>query len=714
MLCSSLIVSSGFLQYLYVLIRTVQGAQWVEASASTLPQLLELIRADSYREFVLPVTWQSLATVYLPRLAEFARLEYGVVGLACAGIGVLWCVRRDWRTSMLLMLSTIGVIALVIRLSGDLRGFLVPAWVVVAVFLAAGGDALQHAASRLPGRAWAALAAIALACLPIWPLRANFAANDWSYRTDDARFLRAVVEYLPARAAIVREDFVLAAMLNYLEAIERHPKWAGLVRPGAAADSIAPLLEDGIPVFAFDRGSATLVAQDFNFDRVRVLSQPLVDYVGELPPGSVVAIAARETWLPVELAGLVGLSPSAASAAPRLNQALVVTIGSTPTFVQDAVEASALIEPSADVPALRHRVEVRASGEAVLATYGDQILEAAADGLVILTVDARSGAVESHALEPPDLRVARAASPALYRLPSRRPGVEAGASRWTDAGAVAAYGRLGVTVNNFAAFDAAVTVYASAAVPLSPGADTSYQYGPFPAFDVRLFDREVERDRADLVNALASDGLSLDRIGGARHVARIHQTVNDRGDSSSWVLSLGAIPERVWVRGVTDLPNPRRVTVSSAHVRRYLDEEVVSLINAGGAYDWIFVQGWHPPARDATGEFRWAANPDARLRLPIAGASAIDVTLSVLGRASALESPHWVGLSMNGVDLGRCPLDAGWTRCTWRAPATAVVDGMNEFMVQSPPASPAAREAVSAPDARDASVAVRQIMLRRR
>jgi hypothetical protein len=710
---AGLIVASGFLQYLYVLIRTRQGAAWVEANAGSVPQLLDLLKADTYNEFVLPFTWQNLTSVYLPSLGQFARLEYGVIGLTLVAAGVVWAFRRDWRSAALLAASGIGTLGLVLHLFGDMRGFLVPVWVIVGVFLAAGADAVQRAAARLPGQLWAGVAAIALVGYPAWPLAANFTANDWSQRTDEARFLRAVVDTLPAPAALVREDYVLDSMLNYLEAIERHPVWAEVVKPQADPTAIAPLFERGVPVFAFDRAYAVLVPMGFDFDRVRVPSQSLAGRVRELPAGSVVAIAARETWLPIDLIDALGLDATVATAAPRPYQALVATIGATPSLVQHSDAASAIAEPSASTPALRHRVEAVASAEGVRLMLGDQIMEAAAGGMLVLIVDARHGSVESYAPAPPDFRIARQASHSLYRLTGRLPVLEAGNDTWTDVTSVAADGWLNVTVNNFEAFDARTTAYAVAKAPLGPAIDSRFRLGPEPTIDVRVFDRDVAEDRADLAAALAADGLSADRVAGGRYVARMHQTVNDQGDWSSWGLALGAVPTRVWLRGTTDLPSARRVTASPLPVNRYLEDETVSLINASGAYDWVFGRGWLRPERSDTGEFRWTTEREARMVLPIAGGSDISLTLSVLGRITARDPAPSLAVAINGVDLGPCALEAGWKLCTWHAPASAVLDGANEVVVRSSSVGRPADEGGASDDTRTIGVAVRQILLKR-
>ena len=71
-------------------------------------------------------------------------------------------------------------------------------------------------------------------------------------------------------------------------------------------------------------------------------------------------------------------------------------------------------------------------------------------------------------------------------------------------------------------------------------------------------------DAAALATVLAEDGLAPDALGDRRHVARVILRVNDGGDYSASLLSLGAVPAKVMALGQTDLVNPLRVVAVRA------------------------------------------------------------------------------------------------------------------------------------------------------
>ena len=262
------IVSSGFLQYLYVLIRTRQGTPYREASATNLTELAGVIRGRGYEDYVFAFSWNELTGQRLPEFARLAQAELGVAGVALAAAGLVVLAVRDWRTATLLALAFAGITGFELNIFGDLRGFLVIPLVLAAPFIAAGADGVRDIATSAWGTRAAAAAAVLLMLYPAWQLRANFAANDWRPRTQEARFFRAMFEQLPSRVAVLPEDYVADSIVTYLQVESGAARTLLHVDPHAAA--VRTAFDAGESVYALNKRYEELAARGFHFVPVRL------------------------------------------------------------------------------------------------------------------------------------------------------------------------------------------------------------------------------------------------------------------------------------------------------------------------------------------------------------------------------------------------------------------------------------------------------------
>ena len=263
LITAGVIVCSGFLQYLYVLIRTRQGTPYREASATNLTELAAVIRGRGYEDYVFAFSWNELTGQRLPEFARLAQAELGVIGLVLAAAGFIILAVRDWRTAALLALAGAGITGFELNIFGDLRGFLVIPLVLAAPFIAAGGDGVRDFLTRASGRRTAAVAAVLLMLYPAWQLRANFAANDWRPRTQEAHFFRAMFEQLPSRVAVIPEDYVADSIVTYLQ-VESGAKRT-LVRVDPHAAAVRTAFDAGESVYVLNKRYDELAARGFHF-----------------------------------------------------------------------------------------------------------------------------------------------------------------------------------------------------------------------------------------------------------------------------------------------------------------------------------------------------------------------------------------------------------------------------------------------------------------
>lgn len=269
LLPAALIVASGFLQYLYILMRTRARSRYLEAQASTLAELVDVVRARRYDDYLFAFSWDQFLHERLPALAQLVRAEIGLIGIALAVVGIIVLLRRDWRVGMLLSLMFAGLALFAVNLLGDLQGFLVIPLALAPPMIAAGADGVRQLSARLTGREWvAAMPVIALFLLPASLLRANFAANDWSARTGQAQFFRALIERMPSQAALLPEDYLADHTVAYLQGAERGTRVRRIVQPRTDPETVRELFASGLPVFVLDERHVDLAPRGFHFERI--------------------------------------------------------------------------------------------------------------------------------------------------------------------------------------------------------------------------------------------------------------------------------------------------------------------------------------------------------------------------------------------------------------------------------------------------------------
>jgi hypothetical protein len=277
LLPAALIVASGFLQYAYILIRTRERSRYLEARARTIAELVDVVRARQYQDYLFAFSWDQFLHERLPAFAQLVRAEIGLIGIGLAIAGVIVLFRRDPRVAALLSLMFAGLALFAVNLFGDLRGFLVVPLTLAPVMIAAGADGVRWVCVRLTGREW--LAAVPVFILFLYPaslLRANFAANDWSARTEEARFFRALFAHIPSRAALLPEDYLADHIVMYLQAAERGNAVRTIVQPRTDAESVRALFESGTPIFVLDARHAELAPRGFHFEPIDLAAT--VDY----------------------------------------------------------------------------------------------------------------------------------------------------------------------------------------------------------------------------------------------------------------------------------------------------------------------------------------------------------------------------------------------------------------------------------------------------
>ncbi len=293
--CAGAIAVSGFALYLFVMIRTWQQAPYLEESARTLTELLDVIRAKRFSSFVLAFDWRILLFERIPAVAGFFRKEMSIFGLVLMLLGGVSLARRDGAATVLIVGSLCGITGLTLNVVGDMPGFLVSGAFVFAWLLAGlGWETAVQLARRAGWRSAASFATVLAFLLPAGMLYANYRRNDLHAHTHEADYFALLFSRLPPRAAFVTEEYGVDNMLAYMSLAEKAEQREIVMLPVDGA-KVSAAARDGLAVFAFPRARQALASQGVSFEPVVFHGLSLVEYLDRLPDLTVVAAAASNS-----------------------------------------------------------------------------------------------------------------------------------------------------------------------------------------------------------------------------------------------------------------------------------------------------------------------------------------------------------------------------------------------------------------------------------
>ncbi|HEX7136860.1 MAG TPA: DUF2723 domain-containing protein, partial [Vicinamibacterales bacterium] len=307
--CAALVLMPMLL-YVYIIIRTNQEAPYVEAGATTISGLVDVISGRQFGYLLFRGGMLDAIRDRWVSLARFFQLEMGWWGTAFAPAGfvVLW--RRDRAASLLVGLGALGMLTFVVNYyPPDIEVFLLPVFLMCWLAIGAAVDAMSRLDRRM---SWPAVAVLVVWAL--WQLGANVAANSLQQDSHDARLLSTLFQDMPEGSAIVGDTIDVSQAILYKLFAEsavaaRHPTLVvpgefgatrvfGFVRgtpehpvvPGDPAN-LDRLVADRPAVYVFARLADPLRAQGFRLDPVRLRDRPIEEYLASLEGGAVVAAA---------------------------------------------------------------------------------------------------------------------------------------------------------------------------------------------------------------------------------------------------------------------------------------------------------------------------------------------------------------------------------------------------------------------------------------
>jgi hypothetical protein len=680
------IVALGLTQYLFIIIRTRQGA-WVETPATTVPELVRAITGSDYFTAIAPQGTRHALTVRGPLVWQGFVEELTVAGVVLALVGtvVLWR-----RSKPAFALTTVGLAPFaafaILYDVGLFHVFLVPAFVMSWLLAAAGAQELADVVRARAGHRSAAATTALVALIPAWQLVRNFETRDLSHSFADMRFFDALVEALPDRSTLLSEDFLVDRMVYYKRLGEEAWRGRRVEAPLPAEFArIEPLWRDGYGIFAFPKTARLLRLLDgleFEYAPVDLRRDGIARYLAELPRGSTVAIAVparhlraflNDGHLPLEAIGyrapLRGLDV--------VGVAIVgVTGESAAKSAVHPINASLRLDAGSGRLQLPLPVVVEAGQEVASIQVGGREVLRTTSGLAA-AVWPRDGGMSGFVVRADSPRAPTPPTPlAVHKMRALRTRQTIGAASQDLTSATATGGMIVRTDTG----RSHLVLYAGRRRALEPvlldGSARSW-----PKFEVRSF----TGTGMELRRALDADSMRADsRLLTMPYIYRVSLAADFSGPAGV-LFGLGGVPDVAFGRTVSGSP----VKVYGPDIGSHLlpvDGSTKMLVMANNHHAHLVGAGWSPVQADAAGPYRETSADEAELLLPGTQPSALRIGIQLEPRPRNGVTPLEMQLRFNGSLLPSTALAPGWRRYWWDVPAGVCCGAVNSAVIGVSPA----------------------------
>jgi len=676
------IVAAGLLQYGFILLRSHQPHAYVESPAATLGDLLKVMLGRQFQTRLFTYGWSTVLFERLPWVVRSVLVhELTVVGFVAACAGIVWLVRRRLAEAALLVIGGASVVLFAANYAViDTPVFLIPAILVLWLSAGVSIEQIARVMRRMPRSALGLLFAAGL--VPAWNLVANYPLNDRSEDIAAAVQLDRLFAALPARTAIVQEDFVVDRMVMFKLLGDQSAHGRHIELAPKDADSIRGRLDDGVRVFGFRKSAALLRYEglDFSFDPLVLSDDTLAGFLSRLPTRTIVAIA-----VPARLAGRFAASRGATFAAIGGPDQLtvhrdpsVVIVGVTgarkgaivqvvPYDVTVSLPSGTTIgETSVASPGA---IEAWSGIRVAAIRQGSRDLVRSENGVTVTTWDPDGHIDQAMVLEESNgFRVPLEIGPlSVYPLRGTWSGQEVTSTAWADVAGSLGSGSVLLHVPA----GRQIVLYAGDDRPLEPRVFDR----PPVAVDVEV--KRFEADtRAGLTAQLVSDHLSGSDLARDENVYRVAVRA-PASEPASVILALGGIPQHGVGRADAAVAHGASAfRIDTVGLLRKPDRATELLLMGRDEQAQLIGDGWSPVDFDEAGPFRWMTSTESRLVLPVTREASRRIRVQVFRNSRSPAST--LRLRLNTTDLAWQPLHPGWNAYEWDVPPGALVHGANE------------------------------------
>mgnify|MGYP006270093047 CR=1 FL=1 len=375
---SALIGIMGVLQYAFIAIRTLQGAPYLEARATTLLGVFNVIIAKDVEWARFYQAQSTVAKIEVPMLLNGVRIHMGTIPLALAVLAIIIAIRKRNAHVLVIAGAAAGTLAFVANLWGDVVGFITPVcvqlWPLAALGLQEGYRAIRPSGDRrdlgFGAVSVAALAWPVVQGVMLWP------SIDLLRQPGEGPGVQALYSHLPMKSAIVVENYWLARHVNYFH-------FSGEVQPDpnprVLSNDVAAVrtaMRDGLDVFAFEGATQWLNAQGLNFERSAIARLSLAAWMKQQHRGTLVVVSAAGRAMPFDL-----LPQGGRGQRPANYSVLTTVVGGTTTIEQNDAKVSV------SMPSLDGRLlAITADDSGPRIVVGDDVIAAVDRGLAVTAI----------------------------------------------------------------------------------------------------------------------------------------------------------------------------------------------------------------------------------------------------------------------------------------------------------------------------------------
>ena len=634
---AAMIGAIGVGQYGFIALRTMQGAPYLEARATTLHGIFDVIIARDVSWARFYQSADKVAGIELPMLLEGLRHHMGTITVALVIVAIVTALWRKQFDVLLIAGAAAGTLGMIANLWGDVVGFLTP--VVVLLWpLAAFG--LEAAVRLLINRETVVTAAGVFALvMPVTNFVRLHPSIEALSRPGDAPALRAVYGRLPAKSAVVAETYFIARILNYLHySNEYDPDPNPRLLPNDAGEVRAAVAE-GLAVYALEDAVPWLTSQGLVFEATGLSRQPFDRWFVEQPAGTIVIAAAAGRVLPV---GWLPEAPNLPGDRPANFSALTWTVGGAAAQVKQSDSGVVFTQAFGSEGRV---ITITADDEGPRIRWGEDVLSAIDRGLAVVVIGPSGRIVGNWAFSPTEA-LGAPTPPVAFVYRGEQPCTVLRLGQRTDVSAVLADGGWLASLEGSGKASIAI----DGASPVG-----SWRHGLWHGRGkaaINAVRSQVLLDSAPGTRAVFSLAM-------ARPVSAAFATL-ESGDVTAARVCQATVPE--W--------------------------PATGTLDIGIGADPRFGEGWHSPEQAGTQRYRWSARTST-LRWRMARPSEVRLLLRL---RAAHAGGSVLRASINGSTVAECTLPAGaWTECRLMASAERTRDGLNELVLSSDTVAPAGR-----------------------
>lgn len=614
----------GVAQYGFIALRTVQGAPYLEARATTIRGIYDVIiaRDVSWARFYQAA--DKVVGIEVPMLLEGLRVHMGTITVALVVIAIGIAIRRRHYEVLLIAGGAAGTLGMIANLWGDVVGFITPVVVLLWTLAAYGFQESLHAIVRSgpPSPAFRGLRRIAwlTLALPVWNLFAIYPRIQPLLNPGEAPALREMYGRLPPHSAVVAHNYFVARIFNYLDFSDEYEPDPSPKLLFNDVNQVKAAAAEGRQVFALEEAVRWLTSQGLRFEPTSLTQQRRATWLDSLPDGVTIAEATAGT-----------LMPTTHMVRPGNYAAQMLTTGRPAEDHADNTQASISRE------LLGRTVRIASSDSGATITWGDDVLVAIDRGFAAVAISpngrliARWTALPGENTEPP-------LPPIAFVLRGESPCEVLRTGQPIDVSQILGDGGWYATIDGRQT--AATIAIAGGGSP----ADWRHQLAN-------------GRGKAEI----DSPGSRL-RLDGAPGTRAVFQLSLPRSQSSV----MATLESSDHAVRVCQIPIPRLPATGA--------------LETGPASDAHFGVGWHSAEDAGTQHFRWSRRTSTlRWRMD----SAVPMRFILPLRAAHADGAA-VRAAINGVDAGACALPKGtWTECRIEVDAARTRSGINELTLTS-------------------------------